>query len=218
MKPKPVVVQTPDNHTAVASHFQGLRASYGSVVIISLLDQSGIAADLAEAYETYVRLLAAPAVSFVGFALHALWKGGKYENIALLVQQVKADLAEHGYFSQTAGSNGVQTRQAGVMRVNCLDCLDRTNVVQSVFAHVILRNQLECLGLLDGGDPIENHAAFESAFKNSTPAFSRTLSVAFELRSAWADNADSISREYTGTGALKTTFTRSVRSYRFRGP
>lgn len=44
-----------------------------------------------------------------------------------------------------------------------------------------------------GGDRgrLETHAAFESIFKN-----------------LWADHADAISRHYSGTGALKTDFTR----------
>ena len=33
--------------------------------------------------------------------------------------------------------------QQGVFRTNCMDCLDRTNVVQSLLAHISLQNQLK---------------------------------------------------------------------------
>ena len=40
----------------------------------------------------------------------------------------------------------VQT-QSGVFRTNCIDCLDRTNVVQSVLARNILLSQLNSVRL-----------------------------------------------------------------------
>ena len=46
------------------------------------------------------------------------------------------------------------SQQKGVFRVNCIDCLDRTNVVQSAFEREVLSSQLEALALLkpsDGG-------------------------------------------------------------------
>ena len=37
----------------------------------------------------------------------------------------------------------VSSLQQGVFRTNCIDCLDRTNVVQSMLAHRILEIQLQ---------------------------------------------------------------------------
>lgn len=85
----------------------------------------------------------------------------------MLLQQVKADLAEHGFFHLAADGRTVVAQQSGVVRTNCLDCLDRTNVVQSVMAHHILRNQMEALGVLGGGEPVESMADFEAAWKNA---------------------------------------------------
>ena len=39
--------------------------------------------------------------------------------------------------------------QSGVLRTNCIDCLDRTNVTQFAFGTVMLGRQLHALGLLD---------------------------------------------------------------------
>lgn len=63
---------------------------------------------------------------------------------------------------------------------------------QSVVAHRLLLRQLSYLGALDKSDVFERHEVFETAFKN-----------------IWADNADEMSRRYTGVGALKTDFTRT---------
>jgi len=77
-----------------------------------------------------------------------------------------------------------------------MDCLDRTNVVQSVFSRNIAHEQLYKLGMCNKpkGLPFEKFSTneLESAFRN-----------------IWTDNADAISVLYTGTPALKTDFTRT---------
>ena len=75
----------------------------------------------------------------------------KYENLSKLVDIVKDKLNEYNHFvaeisygfdfrkefNQAKNTNIIST-QRGVMRTNCMDCLDRTNVVQSVFSRQIL--------------------------------------------------------------------------------
>ncbi|RKO87599.1 hypothetical protein BDK51DRAFT_27853 [Blyttiomyces helicus] len=73
-----------------------------------------------------------------------------------------------------------------------MDCLDRTNVVQSVLARRSLTLQLRDLGILEANEIVENTGELEKMFKN-----------------VWAENADEVSRQYSGTGALKTDFTRT---------
>ena len=73
-----------------------------------------------------------------------------------------------------------------------MDNLDRTNVVQGVFAKYSLIQQLRELGILPQTDVLEAHPDFERTRKN-----------------VWADNADAISKQYSGTGALKNDFTRT---------
>lgn len=51
---------------------------------------------------------------------------------------------------------------------------------------------LQKLGILRAGQRVEDQLYFEPLFK-----------------SVWADNADVISIQYSGTGALKTDFTRT---------
>lgn len=37
---------------------------------------------------------------------------------------------------------GVICKQEGIFRVNCMDCLDRTNVVQAAIARVVMEHQV----------------------------------------------------------------------------
>jgi hypothetical protein len=54
--------------------------------------------------------------------------------------------------------------QTGVLRVNCIDCLDRTNVCESVFARLVLTKQLRTLGIFTD-QSVEKVAPLEKLFK-----------------------------------------------------
>ena len=103
-------------------------------------------------------------------------------------------------------------RQLGVVRTNCMDNLDRTNVVQSDIAKWSLKRQLQIMGYLSQGETIDDQDEFLQLFRNSWSLSFPTLMVNEELMApvpVWADHADSISIAYSGTGALKTDFTRT---------
>lgn len=44
---------------------------------------------------------------------------------------------------------GVICKQEGIFRVNCMDCLDRTNVVQAAVARVVMEQQVRSAPCLD---------------------------------------------------------------------
>lgn len=79
-----------------------------------------------------------------------------------------------------------------------MDCLDRTNVVQSILARQSLVDQLVAAGA-----------------RLQTNSSSSVLSMPFEgnlvkhFRALWGSNADAISVLYAGTPALKGDFTRT---------
>jgi hypothetical protein len=104
--------------------------------------------------------------------------------------------------------------QTSVVRTNCMDCLDRTNVLQSVLGRRALTQQLREAGYLSLKERVEEQTAFEFLYKNSescVPAFSTQRVLKSNSFAVWADHADAISSQYSGTGALKTDFTRTGR-------
>lgn len=64
------------------------------------------------------------------------------------------DSLETGSNCSTDDLHGVEsikcpTFQRGVLRTNCIDCLDRTNVAQYVYGLVAIGHQLHALGFID---------------------------------------------------------------------
>jgi hypothetical protein len=93
--------------------------------------------------------------------------------------------------------------QEGVVRVNCLDNLDRTNLIQSKIAYQVLNFIFAELQL-----DIKAIAGAPSILTAADNAYNPSLLI-IHLKNAWADNGDMISKHYTGTGSTHTNVTRT---------
>ncbi|ELR05451.1 hypothetical protein VC83_03615 [Pseudogymnoascus destructans] len=211
---------------AAKAHFDEQIRLYGDNYLVNLVNQKGREKRMKEAYEQVVKLLlSSPKESqqadektdeklhfvesrsrsqefdrlhYVYFDFHNETKGLQWHRAQLLLDQLEGTLQRQAYFratdmpADTTGRLDVRSLQTSIIRTNCMDCLDRTNVVQSMLARHTLNRMLRDLGVLPRDETFNSDSAFESLFRN-----------------IWADNADVVSKSYSGTGALKTDFTRT---------
>lgn len=211
---------------AARKHFDQQIRLYGDNWLVNLVNQRGREERVKKAYEQVVRTLVnspqedidsdsrssekfhgieagqqrqkMDRLHYVYFDFHNETKGLKWHRAELLMDQLKDGLEKGGFFKgveMPGDANGaLETRssQTAVVRTNCMDCLDRTNVVQSMLGRWALTRQLQSLGALGKGERVSDDNTFETLFRN-----------------VWADNADVVSKSYSGTGALKTDFTRT---------
>ncbi|KAJ5819235.1 hypothetical protein N7474_004826 [Penicillium riverlandense] len=199
LKPIPVMHHSADtNQLAFGRHFRELSRRYGKIQAVSLIDKQAGELKLGEQYERYTDTfnkaggIDGSPLRLEWFDFHNECRGMKFENVKRLVDRLGDTLAEFGY--ATVRDNTPLQSQTGIMRTNCMDCLDRTGVAQCAFGQWALERQLQNDGMqIDlGGD-------------SSTQWFN-TL---------WADNGDAISKQYSSTAALKGDYTRTrKRNYR----
>lgn len=178
------------NAKAFERHFSNLSARYGSIYAASLVDKHGTEAKIGELYQHHAKKIkefgGGKRFDFQWFDFHNVCRGMHFENVSQLIDSIEPFLKSTGW-TEVSDEQTVKT-QTGVLRTNCMDCLDRTNVVQSACARTILEAQLSA-----GSYSIDlQHDASTSWFN--------TL---------WADNGDAISKQYAGTAALKGDFTRT---------
>ncbi|CAZ80621.1 unnamed protein product [Tuber melanosporum] len=182
-------------------HFDHQIRLYGDNYLVNLVNQKGREQRVKAAYEHIVKLLPTKRTDipdqlhYVYFDFHHECGGMEWHRAQLLLEQLGGGLYDQQYFHSVEGkfvSSDIRSYQTSVVRTNCMDCLDRTNVVQSMLARRTLNRQMVDAGVLGEG---ENTASFNS------------FEVIF--RSVWADNADVVSQTYSGTGALKTDLTRT---------
>ncbi|KGO74085.1 Synaptojanin, N-terminal [Penicillium italicum] len=199
LKPVPVLHHSADtNLLAFSRHFRELSRRYGNIQAVSLIDKLAGELKLGEQYERYTESLNAAGgidgnpLQLEWFDFHHECRGMKFENVSRLVDRLKDTLDEFCY--TIVADNDILQTQKGIIRTNCMDCLDRTGVAQCAFGQWALERQLEHEGIdIDIGG-------------HSSTQWFNTL---------WADNGDAISKQYSSTAALKGDYTRTrKRDYR----
>lgn len=211
---------------AARKHFDEQLQIYGDNYLVNLVNQKGREDRVKKAYEQIVEaLVSSPSeatqgdhitnekfhfiepnkrkrtydrLHYIYFDFHNETKGLKWHRALLLLDRLMPGLLEGQYFrgvglpGDSQGRLDIRNNQTNVVRTNCMDCLDRTNVVQTMLARWTLTRQLTDVGVLKPGETADDDEAFKFLFRN-----------------VWADNADVVSKSYSGTGALKTDFTRT---------
>lgn len=190
-KPKPQINKSVNHLDGFQRHFDSQIILYGRQVILNLINQKGSEKPLELAFDKMVTSLGNGMIKYVAFDFHKECSRMRWHRLQLLMDLVNDMQDEFGYFLVDADGN-ILSNQDGTFRSNCMDCLDRTNVIQSLLARRSLQSQLQRMGVLHMGQRIEEQLDFEKMYK-----------------SAWADNADACAKQYAGTGALKTDFTRT---------
>ncbi|XP_072247470.1 phosphatidylinositide phosphatase SAC2 isoform X1 [Leuresthes tenuis] len=171
-----------------AAHFEQQLELYKKQVIINLVDQGGREKIIGDAYLKQVLLYNNQNLTYVSFDFHEHCRGMKFENVQILTDAISDIITDMKW--AWVDQAGVICKQEGIFRVNCMDCLDRTNVVQAAVARVVMEQQLKKLGVMPPEQPLP-HKCY------------RIYQV------MWANNGDTISRQYAGTAALKGDFTRT---------
>ena len=207
-------------------HIEELMENYGSVCCVNLIDQKRDQKIIGNYYNNIVQNYKdgnkdrANLLNFVWFDFHSECKKMKYENIKKLfkTKSFKECLNEFNFTHLTYRKEKLEEDykdnkiddiligkrllediklQKGIFRTNCIDSLDRSNVVQSVIGRYFLFMILS-----------------ECGFSNVKPSdddvfrkFQGSFESTFKL--LWADHGDGLSLAYSGTGALKSDFVRT---------
>jgi hypothetical protein len=195
---------------AFDKHFEELEHSYGAVHIVNLLSASKPGeAELTQLYHYGVQHCSLSRngekqmqdhslLRETDYDFHAETKTVGYEAAREIRRYIEHSADGFAYylaeetddaadFAQEQGARPrtvVVLQQEGVFRTNCLDCLDRTNLIQTLISQMAVESFLNHRA---------EYAASDFWMRHST---------------LWADNGDALSRIYAGTGALKSSFTR----------
>ncbi|XP_046842315.1 phosphatidylinositol-3-phosphatase SAC1-like isoform X2 [Xenia sp. Carnegie-2017] len=197
-KPRPKLLEA-DHNTGFQQHMEHLIYHYNEIVLVDLIDHKGPEKEIGDQLTAVVTAspYSGKQLRLERFDFHKECSKLRWHRLSILMSRLKEDQEKFGYFKMMRDKT-VTSEQAGVFRTNCMDCLDRTNVVQSMLARASLQTQFEHYGILLNGEKVQDCSSFEYIYKN-----------------AWADNADACSNQYAGTGALKTDFTRTGKRTRW---
>nr|CAH8853508.1 unnamed protein product [Trichobilharzia regenti] len=170
--------------SAFERHFMNLMSQYGSIGIVNLLGCKQGEAMLSKSYQDQHRKSSfRNNIHHIIFDYHSELQSKGAKSLEWINQQIDRQISDWGFFY----FNGQQVElcQSGALRINCVDCLDRTNAIQTlVGVQLILPKMLNSLGL-----NVNDQSVLLNRFVDS-------------LRQIWQLNGDHVSRIYAGTGAL----------------
>ncbi|KAG2553694.1 phosphoinositide phosphatase SAC7-like isoform X2 [Panicum virgatum] len=189
-KPSFDIVRQEEAPRVLERHFHDLQKKYGAVLAVDLVNTGGGEGRLRERYAKSIEPILSEDVRYVHFDFHRVCGHIHFERLSQLYEQIKDYLKKHRYFLINDKGEKIE-EQTGTVRTNCIDCLDRTNVTQSMIGRKILESQLQRIEVLGVNDTISNHPAFDTNYKV-----------------LWANHGDAISIQYSGTPALKGDFVR----------
>ncbi|TYH22414.1 hypothetical protein ES288_A04G126100v1 [Gossypium darwinii] len=182
-KPQLRIIQHEQTPQVVERHFNDLYQRYGETIAVDLTDKHGDEGQLSAAYAEEMQKL--PNVRYVSFDFHHVCGSSNFANLQVLYDKISEVFEKQGYFLIDKDGK-ILEEQKGIIRSNCIDCLDRTNVTQSYLAQKTLDIQLQRLGVF-----------------TSTEYISMFPEDYMKFRTLWAEQGDEISLEYAGTHALK---------------
>ncbi|KAJ9545179.1 hypothetical protein OSB04_024886 [Centaurea solstitialis] len=214
-KPRLAIIEHEDTPMVIKRHFHDLLQRYGDTIAVDLTDKHGNEGHLNLAFATEMAKL--PDVRYVSFDFHQRCGNANFDSLKLLYDEIAEDFGKQGYFLQTTEGE-LLAEQKGIIRSNCIDCLDRTNVTQSYLARISLEQQLQRMCELASSETIStftDHEDYE-IFRNCMdqeyyhvclfPESNICLVLIWNnllLLTVWVDQGDEISLEYSGTNALK---------------
>ncbi|XP_045798203.1 phosphoinositide phosphatase SAC8-like isoform X3 [Trifolium pratense] len=182
-KPHLRVISHEQTPNIVERHFHDLSQRYGEVLAVDLTDKHGEEGQLSAAYAAEMQNQ--QNVRYVPFDFHYHCGSSNFDDLKILYDQISEDFEKQRYFMIDRKGDTLE-EQKGIMRSNCIDSLDRTNVTQCYMAQKALNLQLQRIGVLTSSECI---SMFDEQYG--------------KFRILWAEQGDEISLEYAGTNALK---------------
>jgi hypothetical protein len=187
-----IQVNEPTDITPVHRHFARLLSRYGIITVVDLLGTSGDEGRLKACFKKALASLPLPrmcgekGVRYFQYDVRTESQRGFPAQLEELRTWSKSEVCQQGYFANMLDDRAVNAAirmQKGVFRVNCKDCLDRTNIIQCLLAQIALQQQIRTAKAQYGD--------------------SMSPRVVRMHRKLWANHGDRISLQYAGTGALR---------------
>ena len=189
---------------AFSKHLQELTQDYHLIYFINLLNQKkSIEAPIISEFEKQIKLIQNNnSLRYTYFDMQNECPKDNYSRIDILMNTINPVTEVFHFFSKNLTTNEIYSIQKGTTRTNCLDCLDRTNVIQTRISWLVLEKMFKQLKL----DEQNLQTIFN---KNENFFVVGNNQFKENFKHIWAENGDSISMQYSGTASTITTVTKT---------
>ena len=189
---------------AFSKHLQEINEDYDLIYFINLLNQKkSIEAPIIEEFEKQIKFRNNDDnIIYKYFDMQNECKKDDYSRIDILIDSISKITDLFRFFAKNINNDKVLYIQEGTTRTNCLDCLDRTNVIETRISWLILEKMLKFVGFDDNN--------IQNVFNKQESFFGKSKNTFKEnFKDLWAENGDIISIQYAGTASTITTVTKT---------
>ena len=189
---------------AFSKHLQELSVDYPLIYFVNLLNQKkSVEAPIISEFEKQIKLIQDNNnLRYTFFDMQNECPKDNYSRIDILMNNIIPILEIFNFFSKNIGTNEIYCIQKGTTRTNCLDCLDRTNVIQTRISWLVLQNMFKFLKL--------DNESLNNIFNTKENFFTMGNNQFKEnFKNLWAENGDRLSIQYAGTSSTITTVTKT---------
>ena len=189
---------------AFSKHLQELNVDYPLIYFVNLLNQKkSVEAPIISEFEKQIKLIQDNNnLRYTFFDMQNECPKDNYSRIDILMNNIIPILEIFNFFSKNIGTNEIYCIQKGTTRTNCLDCLDRTNVIQTRISWLVLQNMFKFLKL--------DNESLNNIFNTKENFFTMGNNQFKEnFKNLWAENGDRLSIQYAGTSSTITTVTKT---------
>ena len=153
-KPDIKMIKIDPFYRASCKHVENLFKRYGKPIIVWNLvkskERSPRESYLSDEFESFIKFIndllsKKDFIRFIHFDLSRANKSGQ-DVISILEAMAERSIEETNYF--LFENNQIIKSQSGIIRVSCIDCLDRTNAAQFFIGKTVLGYQLQHLKVL----------------------------------------------------------------------
>lgn len=192
-----------ENKSICQKHFQELVSQYGDVTIINLLSQGRSSeAKLIQCFECIIKSLTVDKIKYCYYDLNEVSSMNKMASSNFFIENNLREVVENQkfyclFFDDEINAKEVKSRQKGVFRINCLDCIERSGIMESKLSALQLVYALKHIGI----------NIFDNTQTNVLDYFDDTSQpLSYLFNSIWGSNADFLSEQYTGTKSAHSFF------------
>ncbi|CAD8084514.1 unnamed protein product [Paramecium primaurelia] len=197
-----------DNQIGFTNHFNKLVQKYERVLAVNLMNKNKQTEhDLIQAYELGIHQYQPDRLKYIYYNFDEITQGVDFHIINQDIMKISNFIKNMQFDAYDLITNQRKLKQRGIVRTNCLACLDRTNVYQQRVGLLMLEYQLKCMGL--DLERILGQKILDINENNTK--FLNPIIVLF--KQMWGDHGDFISYHYTGTGSLHTNQERGQQSF-----
>jgi len=188
---------------AFLKHIEEIQKDYEKILGINLMNVNKPGEQIiTQSYESQIKLNKLKSVRYIFFDFQNECKHDNYDQIDNMLDNLNVVFNIFKFFCQNINTKEIPKEQVGIVRTNCLDCLDRTNVIQTRVAWRMLELQLTFLN-------INTEGVFNTNFMKADKEKKILNPLMQSFKEIWAENGDFISIQYAGTASTISNVTKT---------